>query len=79
MDCVRTFTLTANVASTVMSDPRLTIQSVVHFDPQTANASAEIGNGTMYVTVANRLTGAFTITHANNAQADRTYSVSIIG
>lgn len=79
IECVVELTLTASVASTVLSDIRLSPQSVIHFDPKTANAAAEIANGTLYVTTANRTNGVFTITHANNAQADRHYQVSIIG
>lgn len=73
------FTLTANAASTVLTDPRLTVFSHVSFDPMTANAAAEIGAGTIYITSANRNPGAFTVTHNNSAQADRTFRVLIRG
>jgi hypothetical protein len=72
-------TLTANAASTTLTDVRLSPQSVLVFDSRTANAAAEFKNGTMYTTEANRGNGAWTITHANNAQTDRVYSVAIIG
>jgi len=45
--------------------------------PMTANAAAEFGNGTLYV--AARVKGAFTLAHANNAQADRTFGYVLIG
>src|SRR5574343_1266874 len=72
-------TLTANVATTVITDARLAQQSVVLFDPLTAHAAAVIAAGTMYVLLANRNNGAWTVTHANNAQADRTFRYLIIG
>ncbi len=72
-------TLTANAASTVITDNRLSPQSCLGWDPRTANAAAELGAGTLYVTDANRGKGTITVTHANNAQADRTYFMSITG
>lgn len=70
-------TLTANVATTTLTDARLTVQSVVHTEPLTANAAAEKGNGTLYISARNN--GSITLTHANNGQTDRTYAVSIMG
>ena len=70
-------TLTANAASTVVTDPRAGIDTVPVFTPTTANASAEIGAGTMYVSARGNQT--FTITHANNAQVDRTFLYTISG
>lgn len=72
-------TLTANAASTVITDNRLSAQSALLFDPQTANAAAELGNGTLYALTANRGKGTVTLTHANNAQVDRLYYMAIIG
>jgi hypothetical protein len=73
------FTLTANAASSTLTDARLTAFSHVAFDPMTANAAAELAAGTLYVTSANRNNGSFVLTHANNAQTDRTFRVLIIG
>lgn len=73
------FTLTANAASTTLTDPRLTVFSHLSFDPMTANAAAEIGAGTMYVTSANRMPGAFVVNHANGVSTDRTFRVLIRG
>lgn len=72
-------TLTANAASTTLTDARISIQSALHFDPLTANAAAELGAGTLYALEANRSTGSVAITHANNAQNDRKYIVTITG
>lgn len=78
-DCTTEITLTANQATSILSDQRLSPQSIVHFDPKTANAATELYGATMYVLTANRGDGSWTITHANNANADRTFGVSIIG
>jgi hypothetical protein len=76
-NAVGTFTLTAAAASTVVTAPACGSESTVLYMPTTANASAEIGAGTIYIgTVAN---GSFTVTHANNAQVDRTYRYVCIG
>lgn len=69
--------LTSGVAATVVTDARLGVLSCVGFMPTTANAAAEIGNGTMYVSSQSK--GAFTITHANGATGDRTFRFSILG
>ena len=79
LECVVEFKLTANVATTTLRDERLSDQSVLHLDPKTANAAAELGNGTVYCLAANRTAGVWTFTHANNAQADRIFQISIIG
>lgn len=79
MDCLGEITLTAGAATTTLNDIRLSNQSVVTFDPKTANAAAEIYGATMYVLTANRGTGSWVITHANNAQVDRTFQYSVIG
>ena len=72
-------TLTANAASTVIVDARLSFFSVIVFDPLTANAAAEIANGTLYVTEANRGIGSWTVTHANDANADKSFRYAILG
>ena len=72
-------TLAANVASTDINDIRLSPQCVLVFDPKTANAAAELYGATMYVATADRDNSVWTITHANNAQTDRTFQVAIIG
>ena len=79
MDVTKEFTLTAGAATSTLSDYRLSPQSCVLFDPQTANAATELYGGTMYALTANRGDGAWTIAHANNANADRTFTVLIIG
>lgn len=64
-------TLTANAATTVVNQPNCSRDSSPTLTPATAHAAAEVGNGTCYVSSVDN--GSFTITHANNAQADRTF------
>ena len=71
------FTLTASTTTTAVTDARCGANSVVLLDPATANASAEIGAGTIYVSAIGKQT--FTVTHANNAQTDRTFRYVIVG
>ena len=72
-------TLKADAAVTTISDARLSSQTGCLFMPRTANASAELGAGTIYVLDAERVNGSVVITHANNAQTDRDYYMAIIG
>ena len=75
----RTFTLTANTATTTLTDERLTSDGWWDPDPLTANAAAEKAAGTIYALSADRNNGAWTITHANNTQTDRDFRILIIG
>ncbi len=68
-------TLTANAASTTITDARLGFFSAILFSPLTANAAAAIG--TTYVSSQNN--GSAVITHANNAQTDRSFTLVIVG
>lgn len=68
-------TLTANAATTTLTDMRLTATSVVTFMPKTANAAAALGG--LYVTA--RTNGSCTLNHANNAQADKSFDYTING
>lgn len=75
LNCTGTFTVTANAATTTLSDPRIGANSVIHVMPQTAHAAAEIG--TLYFTAFGD--GSCTVNHANSAQTDRTFSYAVIG
>lgn len=70
-------TLTANAATSTFTDARISAQSFLNFMPQTANAVAALAG--MYVDPTTQKTGQAVITHANNAQTDRTFTVLIIG
>jgi hypothetical protein len=70
-------TLTANQAATAVTDARLSTASYIGLCPLTANAAAELGNGTIYVSAQGK--GTLTLTHANNAQTDRNFRLLVIG
>lgn len=70
-------TLTASTATTVVTEARVTDFSTIVLTPTTANAAAELGAGTLYVSA--KADGSFTLTHANNAQTDRTFDYTWSG
>lgn len=74
-------TLTANSATTTLTfaEHILGQNTLIIFTPQTANASAEIGAGTMYLSSRDVINKTATITHANNAQTDRTFGYILVG
>lgn len=73
------FTLTASAATSTLIDARIGYFSTLLFMPMTANASAEIGAGTIYVQQSNMKSGQAIINHANNSNADKTFRILIIG
>jgi hypothetical protein len=81
INAVSTVTLTANVATTTMTDARISSRSFISFQPTTANAAAALA--TLYTSGqtggTGTVTGSVVINHANNAQTDRTFNVLIIG
>jgi hypothetical protein len=76
-NAVGSFTLKPNAGSTTVTAPNCGAGSTVLAFAKTANAAAEIGNGTMYIGTVNN--GSFVVTHANNAQADRTFFYAALG
>lgn len=70
-------TLTESSVTSTLTDIRIGINSVILLQPTTANASAEIGAGTIYFDDPGD--GLIVINHANNAQTDRTFKYAIIG
>jgi hypothetical protein len=70
-----TLTLNANAGSTVLTDPRLFVNSVLAFMPQTAHAAAALTS--LYV--ATQTKGTATISHPNDANTDKTYRIAILG
>lgn len=77
VNCTGTVTLTANVASTAVTDQLAGPNSTIYLSATTANAAAEIGAGGLYISA--KTDGSFTITHANNAQSDRTFDYAVFG
>lgn len=74
-NAVGTVTLTANAASTIVTDNNFAPSSVPILEPTTASAAIE--RQTMYISA--RANKSFTITHANSATADRTFVYAILG
>lgn len=72
-------TLTENSATTVITDRRVGKDSVILFDPRTANAATELYGATMYISAVAPRSNTFTITHANNSQTDRTFKYIVLG
>lgn len=74
-----TVTLTANAATTTVTDANCATGSMIDLMPTNANSATEYGAGTWYIATATILNGSFVITHANNAQTDRTFRYAING
>lgn len=74
-NAVGTCTLTANAASTAVTAINCGSGSVVLLMPKTANAAAALA--TTYIATVSA--GSFTITHANNAQSDKTFGYVCLG
>lgn len=70
-----TFTLTTGATSTVVTNTGATMNCVVVFSPETANAAAALS--TTYKSASTN--GQFTITHANDVTTDRTFGYFILG
>ncbi len=72
-------TLTANAAATTVTDSRIGYYSIILFMPMTANADVDCRVGPLYVAQATLKTGSAVVTHANNANTDRTHRLLIVG
>lgn len=69
-------TLTANAATTVLSNATLTPTKKLILTPTTANAAAALA--TTYWAIGTTA-GSVTLNHANNAQSDRIFDYAIVG
>jgi len=76
-NAVGSFTLAANASTTTVAATNCGAGSTVLYTPTSANAAAEVGNGTIRVSAVGN--GSFTLTHANNAQTDRTFLYAALG
>jgi hypothetical protein len=76
-NAVGAVTLSAGAATTVVTDKNCATGSTPLLTPTTANAAAEVGNGTMYVSAVTN--GSFTITHANSVTTGRTFVYALPG
>lgn len=70
---IQTVTLTANSATTVITNVKIGKYSSLFFSPKTANAAAALAN----VYVSSVAKGTATLTHTNNAQVDRTFDILV--
>jgi len=68
-------TLTANVATTTVNNAAFESAMIPVFTPLTANAAAEMDG--MYISA--RTNGQFTITHANDANTDKSFEYIFVG
>lgn len=68
-------TLEASATTTATTDTRILSQMKIVLSPRTANAAAALTN--VYISAV--ADGSFTLTHANNAQTDRTFDYIIHG
>ncbi len=70
-------TLEAGGTTTTLADELITAESVIALMPMTANAAAALAS--TFVLAADITPGQAVITHANNAQTDRTFRYSVHG
>jgi hypothetical protein len=76
-NAVGTFTLSASTTTTTVTSINCGSACTVVAEPMTANAAAEKGNGTMYISSV--LNGSFVVTHANAVSTDRTFRYVALG
>ena len=70
-------TLAASATSTTISADNCAPQSAVFLFPKTANAAAALAAGTTFINSVGKQ--SFTISHANNAQTDRSFFYVCLG
>jgi hypothetical protein len=76
-NAVGKLTLVANAASTTVATANCGAGSTVILTPITAHAAAEVAAGALYVSAVGN--GSFTLAHASNSQADRTFLYACFG
>lgn len=69
-----TVTLNANATTTTISNGSVTTSSVIVLSPTTSNAAGAVAN----VYVSSLAAGSATLTHANAATTDRTFSYVVL-
>lgn len=75
-NCAGSFTCATGAATTVVTAPNCGPNSKVILQAETANAAAEVGAGTIYVSAKG--VNQFTVTHANSATTGRTFAYRIV-
>lgn len=71
------FTLTPGATTTIVNHPNCSKDCEPQFSARTANAAAEVGNGTIWISSVDQ--GSFSVRHANNGQADREFGYTVQG
>jgi hypothetical protein len=74
-NAVGQFTLTPGATTTTVSHPNCSVDCRPLFSAVTANAAAAMA--TTFISAISQ--GQFVVTHASNAQADRTFNYSVGG
>ena len=74
-----TVTLTANQATTTVTDSRIGTDTKLVLVPTTANAAAEVGAGGLFQTYPNVTKEQAVLNHASNAQTDRDFRFALLG
>jgi hypothetical protein len=75
LNCVTDVTLTASATTTTLTDARIGPNSFIGFMPRTATAATALAG--LYVSA--RTKGSATLTHANTADTDKTFTLCVIG
>lgn len=73
-----TLTLTASAGTTTISNTAVTASSMIFITPTSANAAADQGSATGVWISAKVAATSFTLTHPNNANADKTFNYEIV-
>ena len=68
-------TLTASTTTTTVTNARIGVDTQISLTPTTANAATALG--TTYQ--SSNAAGSLVLTHANNAQTDRTFKYTLVG
>lgn len=80
VNCFGSVTLVHGAASTTVTNQFVGTNSIILLMPQTAHAAAELQNGTIYIKPGDYVVGtSFKITHANDANTDKTFGYVILG
>ena len=77
LNVVKAVTLTANAATTTVTDNRIGPDTVLECHPVTANAAAALGG--LWQIYPNTTDRQATLNHASNAQTDKSFAVILIG
>lgn len=78
VNAVLPLTLDANSATTTVLDARISAYSALVLQPVTSNAAAALYD-TPYIIPSGQKSGEVVLNHANDANADKTYNLVIIG